>query len=122
MHAHIMGLIEEYGLIYHWTARPTKAMASYEFEEIWIPKIKSRISYATALHELGHIRGGHRASRWRIVRERDGWAWAKSHALVWTETMQRKREKDLSWYEAQIKAGSQSRFVPATIVVASNDD
>jgi hypothetical protein len=57
-------------------ARPTKAMVSYEFEEIWIPKIKSRISYATALHELGHIRNGHRASRWRIVRERDAWALA----------------------------------------------
>jgi hypothetical protein len=114
MRAHIMGLIEEYGLIYSLV--PIKAaQASYELEEVWIPPIKSSGSYAVALHEIGHCRGSHRASRVRMVRERNAWAWAKSHALIWTEAMERHRVASLAWYETQIKIGAESRFIPPTV-------
>ena len=90
-------------------------MASYELEEIWILKIKSLNSYATALHEIGHILGRHRASRYLMVRERDAWRWAKANALIWTETMERQRDQALAWYEARIKAGCLSKICLATI-------
>jgi hypothetical protein len=96
MHDHIMSLIEQYDIICHWVARPPKAHAFWELEEVWIPKIKSQISYVTALHEIGHLRGRHRASRWRMVRERDAWRWAKSHALIWTDTIERQIEESLA--------------------------
>jgi hypothetical protein len=91
------GLIEEYGLIYNWVPRRSMATAIYEFEEIWIPQIKSSISYAFALHEIGHIRGRHQTSRSRMVCERDAWAWAKAHALIWTDAMERLRFACLGW-------------------------
>jgi hypothetical protein len=96
------------------------ATAIYEFEEIWIPQIKSSISYAFALHEIGHIRGRHQTSRSHMVCERDAWAWAKAHALIWTEAMERLRFACLGWYEAQIKIGSQSRFIAPVEFIAEN--
>jgi hypothetical protein len=120
MQAHAMGLIEKHTRIYSLV--PIRAaQASYELGEVWIPPIKSSVSYAVALHEIGHICGRHRASRYRMVRERDAWSWAKTNALGWTETMERHRDASLAWYEAQIKIGSVSRFVlPAVEFIAEN--
>jgi hypothetical protein len=115
MRDHVMGLIEQYDIVCNWVTRTTEARAAYEIEEVWIPKIKSAISYATALHEIGHIRCRHRASRLIMVRERDAWRWAKSHALIWTETMESQRETSLAWYEARINSGSMSPVHPPTI-------
>src|SRR4051812_19656709 len=64
--------------------RPTQAWAGREISEICIPPIRSAISYATALHEIGHIVGPHQRSRESMVRERWAWRWAKSQALIWT--------------------------------------
>lgn len=113
MHAHVMGLIEKYELVCNVIPRVRQSRAAWEVEEIWIPRIKSEISYATALHEIGHIRARHRASRYTMVRERDAWRWAKRNALIWTERMERDREASLAWYEAEFSGGSVSRFCEA---------
>jgi hypothetical protein len=105
MHSHIMGPVEKFEITYSFIARPTRARAAFELWEIWIPHIKSPISYATALHEIGHIKGRYRTSRHRMVRERDAWRWAKTNALIWTDTMERHSQTSLVWYETQIAAG-----------------
>jgi hypothetical protein len=40
-----------------------------ERDEIWTPPIRSRISYATVLHEIGHLVGRHQTSRHVMTRE-----------------------------------------------------
>ena len=74
MRQHILRLCE--AREYHVTccARPRQSYALREAEEIQIAPIKSALSYATALHEVGHLEGRHPNSKRVMVRER--WAWA----------------------------------------------
>jgi hypothetical protein len=65
--------------------------------EIWLAPIRSSISYATALHEFGHILGRHQKSRNELVRERWAWEWARRSALYWTPAMERHASKALAW-------------------------
>jgi hypothetical protein len=81
--------------------RPTRARAIIGFDEIRISPIRSLISYATALHELGHILGHHRFSPDCMVRERWAWRWARQNALVWTAALDRQVEEALAWYAAR---------------------
>jgi hypothetical protein len=59
-----------------WCDRPSQAYAIREAGVIRIAPIKSEVSYATALHEIGHIYGRHQRSRSVMVRERWAWRWA----------------------------------------------
>jgi antirestriction protein ArdC len=76
-----------------WVKRADKAYAWREVDggtnEIQIPPIRSAISYATALHEIGHILGRHQNSRRSLVRERWAWRWARANAIEWTPVMER---------------------------------
>ena len=61
-------------------SRGRKAYALRDPDEIFVAPIKSVITYAVALHEIGHIKGRYQLS-WRcIVRERWAWEWAKRNA------------------------------------------
>src|SRR5262249_32121827 len=51
--------------------------------------VRSAITYAVALHELGHYLGEHTNHPDRIVRERAAWRWARASALTWTTGMER---------------------------------
>jgi len=55
-----------------------------EADEIRTPPIRTAISCAVALHELGHMLGRHQRSRRIIVRERRAWTWRGRIALRWT--------------------------------------
>jgi hypothetical protein len=88
-------------LIVHTSKR--RARAALEVWEIWVPEVKSTLSYARNLHELGHLLGRHRGSRYLMTRERDAWRWAKTHALRWTDAMERERLISLAWYAGEIK-------------------
>ena len=70
---------------------------------IGIPVVRSAKTYATALHEVGHILGAHQRSRSVMVRERWAWRWAKRNARMWTPTMERSMSSCLAWYEANEK-------------------
>jgi hypothetical protein len=63
-----------------------RARALSECLEIWLPRIRSAVSYATALHELGHCLGRYQASRSVMTVERWAWRWAKENALIWTSS------------------------------------
>jgi hypothetical protein len=107
MHRHVMALLERYHIIYSWCRRPKDARAVFytaageEFHEVWIMPIRSAISYATALHEIGHILGRHQRSPDTLVRERWAWRWAKENALIWTPAMEKHCSVSLAWYEAR---------------------
>ena len=53
-------------------------------DEIIIPPVRSEITYTVALHEIGHILGRYQRSRYRMIRERWAWQWARENALTWT--------------------------------------
>jgi hypothetical protein len=67
---------------------------------IQVRPIKSAVTYAVALHEIGHVLGTHQGSRRKAVRERWAWRWAKRNALVWTPKMERTMRDCIEWYEA----------------------
>src|SRR5262245_56662931 len=95
MRRHIEEVCETHDIELIWCRRPMDAWADHAHATICVAPIKSRISYATALHELGHVRGRHQASRDSMVRERWAWRWAQANALIWTPRMERDRRKSL---------------------------
>lgn len=63
---------------------------------IAIRPVKSDITYAVALHELGHVLGSQTGKR--IDHEVQAWQWARAHALVWTDAMTQTESKCLASY------------------------
>jgi hypothetical protein len=68
-----------------------RAHAVAELMEIWLLRIRSALTYAAALHELGHCLGRYQTSQSGMVAER--WALALgqrrmpwSGLLPWSET------------------------------------
>lgn len=115
MRAHVTALLASLdrpddALIVHWVKRTDQAKARLAHNEIWPPVVRSKITYATALHEIGHMLGRHRWSRYILTRERDAWRWAKAHALIWTSAMELARVKALLWYEVQFKNREFNQF------------
>lgn len=62
-----------------------------------IRPIKSAITYAVALHELGHVLGPWQ-SQPRLYKEAGAWKWAFENALVWTPSMQKTMIRSLTSY------------------------
>ena len=62
-----------------------------------IRPVKSAITYAVALHELGHILGPWQ-SQPRLYKEAGAWKWATENAIVWTPVMQKTMVKSLNSY------------------------
>lgn len=108
MRSHIYGLVERHDIITSTCRRPDRAWGSRELWEVQIPPVRSAASYATALHEIGHLLGRHQDSLRSMVRERAAWDWAKRNALVWTDRMETHRLTCLD------HAARNSRLVAAT--------
>jgi hypothetical protein len=70
MHEHVIAMCRDKDITVSWCDRPTQAIAMRECDEIRIPRIKSPMSYATALHEIGHLCGRYQQSKTTLVRER----------------------------------------------------
>jgi hypothetical protein len=98
LRAHALSFCEAHGIAVYWVKRPSQAHALHEAEQIHIAPIKSAISYATALHEIGHVLGRHQRSKHVLVRERWAWEWARRNARCWTPAMERCAISSLSWY------------------------
>src|SRR5215475_5426653 len=72
MRSHVASLCEANEIIIS-AAPGGRAYSSYWLREVFIPPVRSTRTYATALHEIGHILGRHQLSEVVLVRER--WAW-----------------------------------------------
>jgi len=75
--------------------------------EIITAPIRSVISYAVALHEIGHYLGRYQRSARTITRETWAWEWARQNALIWTLAMERRTINDLAFY-----TGTNGKEVP----------
>jgi hypothetical protein len=100
MRNHVETLCEYQGINITRCARIERARSVREFDEIWIAPIRSAISYAVALHEIGHILGRHQSSCKVLVRERWAWQWARQNAQMWTPAMEQHASKSMAWYDA----------------------
>ncbi len=75
---------------------------------IKIRPVKSAITYAIALHEIGHILGP-RQSGTRLDKEVGAWEWAQEHALEWTDAMTGKMRDCLQSYLRKVKRSPHMR-------------
>ncbi len=99
---HFLRLCAEEEVDIQWCDRPSKALAvSGEFESVRAPRIRSVISYAVAMHELGHLKGRNQHSTHQIVRERWAWDWARRNAILRTKRMERYAAASMGWYQRQ---------------------
>jgi hypothetical protein len=80
MQQHAERLCAEHDIVWQLTRRIARAFP--EFEEIEAPRIRGAVSYATVLHEIGHVLGRHQQSRHVMVRESWAWRWARKNADV----------------------------------------
>jgi hypothetical protein len=86
---HVESLCRSHNIGLFWCVRSDRSYSMRALQEVMIAPIKSVVTYAVALHEIGHLRGRHQDSRRCMVRERWAWDWAKRNALVWTPRMVR---------------------------------
>lgn len=75
---------------------------------IKIRPVKSEITYAIALHEIGHILGP-RQSGTRLDKEVGAWEWAIEHAVHWTLPMAQKMRACLESYMAKVERSPHMR-------------
>ena len=66
------------------------------------------VSYAAALHEIGHLRGRYQHSS-TLARERWAWEWARANALTWTPVMENNARKAMKWYSRHANSIAQRR-------------
>ena len=71
--------------------------ASKDHRIIAIRPVKSAITYAVALHELGHVLGPWQSLP-RLYAEAGAWKWAKEVAGIWTPVMEEKMSRSLHSY------------------------
>lgn len=98
MHSHIESLLLRNQISVEWTAKPGTGRARRKTKWVRLSPVKSEITYAIALHEIGHVLGDY--PKTRIDKEVAAWQWAKAYAVVWTPTMQDAAAKRLNKYLA----------------------
>lgn len=82
-------------------AKPDTYPVCYRPIKICINPIIDEVTYAVALHELGHALD-ERYPPDRISRERVAWEWAEKHALEWTPAMEAFRQHALQLWEETV--------------------
>lgn len=95
---HIMEICWAHKIVVTWCDRPSRACAMPDHWEICIPAVRSTLSYATALHEIGHLLGQYQQTRFVVAAERWAWVWARDNALIWTDRMDRCAGASLDGY------------------------
>lgn len=106
---HIETLILEYGITVDWRDK-TRAMSWRKERKIRISFVKGPASYATALHEIGHVVGPQRGRR--IDEEAQAWRWAEQNALEWTEPMIKTAARAVASYLKAAEEGRRSMWNP----------
>jgi hypothetical protein len=76
--------------------RHTGGRAWRKTRRVSVAPIRSAMTYAVALHEIGHIAG--KSSARRLDREAAAWKWARENAIKWTPTMEAKMKSCLDSY------------------------
>jgi len=101
MRCHIADLLKDNDIRHRRTPSGTAGAWTNAREVQNILPVKDEVSYATALHEIGHILLGDQQSRFLVVQERGAWDWAEQNALDWTPAMEKERRHLMAGYEAR---------------------
>jgi len=99
MAQHIRDLCARHDIRVVWLHRTAQSYSIRKRDgaanEIGIVPVRSAISYAVALHEIGHIIGRKQTSHTAVgIRERWAWKWAQENAL-------NARAKEYAWKSAE---------------------
>ena len=92
---HIRQLAEQHGIAMEGHSSGGRAFR--KTRTIKTKPVKSAITYALALHEIGHIVGPWQ-SQARLFKEAGAWKWAMDNAAVWTAVMHSYMVKSLTSY------------------------
>lgn len=88
--------------IYHVNVTEKKGTTGRAFEwsrTIRIAPVRGDVSYAIALHELGHLVEPQATGRYpRLLKEWRAWQWAMRNATQWSPRMEHTRRKCLRAY------------------------
>lgn len=95
LYKHILDLTEENEIKVLWS-KSYNGRAYRKTRTIKIPDVKTHITYAIALHEIGHIVGKQTGNR--VNREAQAWLWARENALEWTPVMGEKAVRCIQSY------------------------
>lgn len=95
MRAHIGALCVRHNVAVGTHSRGGNASRRGRF--INIRPVKSAITYAVALHELGHVLGPWQ-SQPRLYKEAGAWRWALENAMIWSAPMQKTMVRSLMSY------------------------
>jgi hypothetical protein len=99
MQRHVARLCADNAITHYTHLRRTgEAGSDAEGREIRTPPVRSAVTYAVALHEIGHILGRHQCSRKAMVCERWAWRWARENAIAWTPQMEQLTAQALASY------------------------
>jgi hypothetical protein len=79
--------------------------------KIEIKEIKSNVTYAYALHELGHLLGTRQSkANSELEQEAAAWKYAREHAIEWTNGMEKVLQDCLEGYLKYAKNNSSKRI------------
>ncbi len=96
MAAHVAELAKANNIHIYWSSH--RGCAFRKLTTVKIRPVRSAVTYAVALHELGHVLGPMQTGR-RLFMEAGAWLWARDNASVWTDAMTRMMVKCLRSYE-----------------------
>lgn len=96
---HITSLGAQHGIVVQ-EKQGTSGRAFERTRMIRITPVKGVVSYAIALHELGHLiaDGASGRKHKRLDKEMRAWQWARANGLVWTDRMDDTMQKCLQSY------------------------
>lgn len=98
---HITNLLATHRITVTWKPSGNTGRAWRISKHVAIPEVKTAISYALALHEIGHILGKNPPTR--LGREAAAWQWALDNAITWTPVMESKMQRCLDSYDRWAK-------------------
>jgi len=108
---HVDNLTSSHGISVEWKEGYFRGRAWRKQRKIKIAPVKTAVTYAIALHEIGHVVG--RQSGRRIDLEVQAWEWAEENSLEWTEPMIIKAAKCVASYLKMCQRHSSMALPPA---------
>ena len=97
---HVESLAREYRIVLDVRATGTRGRSFVQDRRIRISPVRGDVSYAVALHELGHLIAVGASGRKyrRLDKELRAWRWARAAALEWTPRMDRAMRESMRSY------------------------